>query len=698
MKKTFLSSAIVSVLMVASAVGMYSSLDINGVADELFYENQSTYNNAASQVFSDALSVEKLSENDIYSESGFNLVRNAIQANIVSKYKKYSSDMDNVLKDFVFTNRGRAWKGVVRGRFDNTKKKIIEFLMRDMAYSDAQTKIELDKKRQTGESSIDIVESIGLLFDGGIEVADIDPETSSNLLKISEGSSFAHGSQSLNNLPEDQRTPDMFLAIRSEIISAFKGKKRDELIGKEGGWEPVYRLLDEAVKSAKKKIGEGAKYTEKNIHYISNDELSSNSFSHKSGIIYIVGSEGIKSSTENPPFDSQSSPEIKNEEQEKVKAEADERAQKAEKLKLYKEEKTKAVQGLLNGQELADLQRVAETLSKLPVPTHSTEHSPSVDSSVLEPYEAFKAIETRFQEFKTKLGELKTNFENLTELADASEKPADSFEPVVLTSGDLEQALVEAQRQLTYEEGTLSYNIAKAEYELFRDKQLNLNTRIVAKKCLKQLASEATSVSSDSKQLDDYFHGEKSSTQKFQEQFRALGSTLESVADSVETEFSEEKEKLQEDFENSLYYRYILKKSEEKKSEEKEITTKSEEKTASKPKILLENLVFQPFGSLIGMQLSSEYLDSEDMIKDSNIQYLDDNQEDSENEVSEVSLRHLFAVNLLVQRLQTTSPTLGTSEKGDSSTKNGTYAKAPGTLGTSEKGDSSTSSWRCSTF
>lgn len=960
MKKTFLSSAIVSVLMVTSAMGMELD-DIERRARELYNSNNSVYDNSVDYILSQW-------QGDIGVK---NCENSSAFAELIEEYKseiEYQRFSKSTQNEFIkiFDDAKKKYNPAGRGRakLNNNKQTFIDFINQlrpyltlSKAIADVQSKIELDKKRQSGESSIDIVESIGLLFEGGIEVADIDPKTSSNLLKISGGSSFAHGSQSLNDLPEDQRTPDMFLAIRSEFISACKRRKRDELIGEDKQWQPVYQLLDEVVEIAKKKIGEGTKYTEKNIQYISNNELSYGFFP-KSDVIYIVGSEGIKSSTGNPPFDSQSSSEIKNEEQkvelpvdllrdftkdiqeaaeiekkredaikaaedaitneqnkvtdensaasalsdlksklgnnddqvvedttsssgtspslfarinalggdvdalktsagdlkkaldeqettphekieadksdsdskdvealtadqivaqvkehvkafyelekdiliaeqnqakakaekdakqlrtdwvaqfkpvvvslrkrlgvkgekapesnpsdslselslwqrfealgteggyqtaiqdafndaetaqetlenalnkeettnvgqlielstitndnkllikqrderltalesalekqEKVKAEADERAQKAEKLKLYKEEKTKAVQGLLNGQELADLQRVAETLSKLPVPTHSTEHSPSVDSSVLEPYEAFKAIEIRFQEFKTKLGELKTNFENLTELADASEKPADSFGPVVLTSGDLEQALVEAQRQLTYEEGTLSYNIAKAEYELFRDKQLNLNTRIVAKKRLKQLASEATSV-----QLDDYFHGEKSSTQKFQEQFRALGSTLESVADSVETEFSEEKEKLQEDFENSLYYRYILKKSEEKKSEEKEITTKSEEKTASKPKILLENLVFQPFGSPIGMQLSSEYLDSEDMIKDSNIQYLDDNQEDSKNEVSEVSLRHLFAVNLLVQRLQTISPTLGTGEKGDSSTTTG---------------------------
>lgn len=371
------------------------------------------------------------------------------------------------------------------------------------------------------------------------------------------------------------------------------------------------------------------------------------------------------------------------EKQEKVKAEAEERAQKAKKLKLYKEKETQAVQDLLDSQVIADLQGVIDAFPKPSVPTHSTESSPSVDSSEVDTYTNFETLKKRLQEFKTNLGELKTNFENLTELADASEKFADSFGPVVLTSGDLEQALVEAQSQLTYEEGTLSYNIAKAEYGLFRDKQSDLNARIVAQERLRRLAFDATSVSSDSQQLDGYFHGEKSSTQKFREQFSELGSTLESVVNSVDAEFSKEKEELQKNFEKSLYYRYILKKSEEKKSEEKEITTKSEEKTASKPKILLKNLVFQPFDSLIGMQLSSEYLDSEDMIKDSNIQYLDDNQEDSKNEVSddnqkdsknevsEVSLRHLFAVNLLVQRLQTISPTLGTGEKGDSSTTTG---------------------------
>ncbi len=357
--------------------------------------------------------------------------------------------------------------------------------------------------------------------------------------------------------------------------------------------------------------------------------------------------------------------------QEKAKAAADELAVQAEKLRLFKEEKAQAVQDLLDSQELADLQAVVNAFPKPTLLTPSTAHSSatSADSSEVDTYAVFEALGNGLAKFKAELKELKKSFENLTVLADAAEKPADSSTTFVPTSGNLEQYLEEGSHLLTYEEGTLAYDIAEAEYELLRGQQLDLNARILAQKRLREFEVSATSEASNPQQLDEHFKSEESSTQKFQKQFGELGSALKSVADSVEAEFSEEKGKLQEDFEKSLYYRNILK----SKSLVKEGGTSAPESQ----KVLLENLTFMPFDTVARLDLSGEYPTEtkEGMSRDSGSfesdSYSEGDEERSQRFVSEVSLPDLFAVNLLVQRLRTTPLTLGTSGEGSPSTTTG---------------------------
>ena len=355
--------------------------------------------------------------------------------------------------------------------------------------------------------------------------------------------------------------------------------------------------------------------------------------------------------------------------QEKAKAAADELAVQAEKLRLFKEEKAQAVQDLLDSQELADLQAVVNAFPKPTLLTPSTAHSSatSADSSEVDTYAVFEALGNSLAKFKAELKELKKSFENLTVLAEAAKKPADSSTTFVPTSGNLEQYLEEGSHLLTYEEGTLAYDIAQAEYELLRGQQLDLNARILAQKRLREFASEA----SNPQQLDEHFKSEESSTQKFQKQFGELGSALKSVADSVEAEFSEERGKLQEAFEKSLYYRNIL---------QSKLSVSEKEGGTSAPesqKVLLENLTFTPFDTVARLDLSGEYPTEieEGMSRDSSSfesdSYSEDDVERSKRFVSGVSLPDLLAVNLLVQRLRTTPLTLGTSGEGSSSTTTG---------------------------
>jgi hypothetical protein len=60
----------------------------------------------------------------------------------------------------------------------------------------------------------------------------------------------------------------------------------------------------------------------------------------------------------------------------------------------------------------------------------------------VETYADFEAIKERFKKFKSKLNELKTNFEKLTELADAAEESTDSSMPFIPTSENLAYAFI----------------------------------------------------------------------------------------------------------------------------------------------------------------------------------------------------------------------------------------------------------------
>ena len=236
---------------------------------------------------------------------------------------------------------------------------------------------------------------------------------------------------------------------------------------------------------------------------------------------------------------------------EELQKKSDEDAKTAAEFKGIQRRENERSASLLYGQELADLQRVVEAFPEPDSkPSAGDSSATSTDSLEVETYAVFESLKKRFKEFKAKLAELKADFGYVHELA-AAEESADGSIAFIPTSRDFDEKLEETRRQLTYEEGTLAYDIARAEYELLRGQQLDLNARILAQKRLREFASKA----SNPQQLDEHFKGEKSSTQCFQEQFDEL---LKPVADSVEAEFSEE-EKLQEDFEKSLYYRNILK-------------------------------------------------------------------------------------------------------------------------------------------